>query len=422
MNLLKGYNTKVDDRFSIHIAEDNQEELNALVNLNVEIHNQVLLKSYIREIFMRHPRKDDILWLYIKDNEKNKLVSSICLVPLEWQINNTILPGCEMEFVGTHEDYRGRGYIKILNELYEKIMEQNGYIISVIRGIPYYYRSLGYEFVSSLDERIEIPVAKIPIRKIKLHIRKANSKDIPLIESRYNHFHKKFYIFNRFDKECFEFKYLRDNFNSEVRSSYIFEKRGISTNYFSIGMSYDNMNYEVFCPSNDKKEMLALLQFIKNLGRYSKQDNITLSINHHSPLFSYLKSLGGILVSDYGWQVKIPNLKLFFNLIKKIIEFRLEHSEYNEITKKVRLSNYLECIEIDFEKGKIKNIETIKGYQDTELIDLQLPGALIFKVVLGERNIDEINFLIKDAIVNPKSKDLINTIFPKKKILFDSYI
>ncbi|GAG92068.1 unnamed protein product, partial [marine sediment metagenome] len=265
-----------------------------------------------------HPRKSEILWLYIKDDKENKLVSSICLAPLEWQIEDTTLPVCEMEFVGTLKQYRGKGFIKILNKLYENILDQNGYILSVIRGIPYFYRTLGYEYVSSLDERITIPVSKIPNKKYKnINIRKANSNDIPFIESKYTQFHKNFYIFNRFDPECFKFKYLKDQFNSEVRSTYIFDEAGVTNNYFSFGMSYDNQNYEIISPDLSKREMITLLQFIKTRGNYNENDIISLSISEHSPLFSYIRSLGGKPVSTYGWQVKIPNLEIFFYLIKK---------------------------------------------------------------------------------------------------------
>jgi len=419
----KGYSAKVDDHFSIHIAEDNEEELKAIVNLNMEVHQEEVLETFIRHVFLEHPRKSEILWLYIKDDKENKLVSSICLAPLEWQIEDTTLPVCEMEFVGTLEQYRGKGFIKILNELYENIIDQNGYILSVIKGIPYYYRTLGYEYVSSLDERITIPASKIPNKKYKnINIRKANSNDIPFIESKYTQFHKNFYIFNRFDPECFKFKYLKDQFNSEVRSTYIFDDAGVTNNYFSFGMSYDNQNYEIISPDLSKREMITLLQFIKTIGNYNENDIISLSISEHSSLFSYIRSLGGKPVSIYGWQVKIPNLEKFFYLIKKIIENRVKHSEFKGLTKTIRISNYHETFELEFNNGKIDNIEIEKEYPNPKITDLRIPGALLFKLLLGDRTIDEINYIIKDALVNISSKVLIETMFPKKKSLFGSYL
>ena len=423
MEFGKGYCAKVDDRFSIHIAEDTEEEIEAIINLNMKIHQDEILGTFIRQVFLGHPRKSETLWLYIKDNKENNLVSSICLAPLEWQIEDIILPVCEMEFVGTLEQYRGKRFIKILNELYENIMNQNGYILSVITGIPYFYRTLGYEYVSSLDDRITIPASKIPEKKYEsINIRKANSNDIPFIESKYTQFHRNFYIFNRFDPECFKFKYLKDQFNSEVRSTYIFDEAGVPNNYFSFGLSYDNRNYEIYSPDLNKREMITLLQFIKTMGNYNENDIITLSISEHSPVFRYIISLGGTPVSTYGWQVKIPNLEKFFNLIKKIIENRVKHSEFKGLTKAIRISNYIDTIELDFDNGKIKNIEIEKEYQNPKITDLSIPEALLFKLLLGDRNTDEINYIIKDALVNISSKLLIEIMFPKKASLFGSYL
>jgi hypothetical protein len=424
MEFGKGYSAKVDDHFSIHIATDSEEELQAIVNLCMKVHQEEVLKTYIPRVFLEHPRKSEILWLYINDNKENKIVSLISLVPMNWQIEDISLPVCEMEFVGTLEEYRGKGYIKLLNDLFEKVMNQNGYILSVVRGIPYFYRNLGYEYVSSLDERIKIPASKIPNKQYKkLSIRLANPNDvISSIESKYNQFQKNFYIFNRFDPECFKFKYLNKKFDSEVRSTYIFDEAGVTKNYFSVGMSYDNQNYEINCPNLIKSEMICLLQFIKSIGNYNGNDIITLSISEHTSIFKYIKSLGGEMVSGYGWQVKIPNLKNFISLIKNILENRINNSEFKGLTKTVRISNYSETILIGFSNGKIRKIEKVKEYPEPKVTDLMIPEAILFKLILGDRNIDEINYIVKDAIVNISSKSLIETLFPKKLSFFSSYI
>lgn len=423
MEFEKGYNKNIDERFSIHIAGNNEEELKAIINLNKEVHQKEVLETYIRQIFLNHPRRDEILWLYIMDDKENTIVSSICLSPMDWQIEDRILPVCEMEFVGTLEKYREKGFIKILNELYEKIMEKNGYLLSFIKGIPFFYRSLGYEYVSTLDERVAIPVSKIPTKKFKTTtIRKADINDIPFIESRYNQFHRNFYIFSKFDPECFKFMYLREEYNSEVRSTYIIDEVGVANNYFSFGMSYDNRNYEIVSPDLTKNEMIKLLQFIKTLGNYNENDIITLSVSEHSSLFSYIISLGGKPVSTYGWQVKIPNLKILLIQIREILENRIHNSKFKGLTKNIRISNYHETTLLDFNEGKIEKIEVKKEYPNPEITDLMIPGALLFKLILGDRTIDEINYIITDAIVKNLTKSLIDTMFPKKKSFFSSYI
>lgn len=423
MEFEKGYSAKIDDRFSIHIATDNEAEIEAIIKLNVEIHHEEQLESFIRRIITNHPVKDKILFLYIKDLETNRLVSSICLAPFEWRINSIKMSICEMEFVGTLEEYRGRGFIKVLNELFEKLMYQNGYILSVIRGIPFYYRSLGYEYVSSLDERITIPVSQIPNNENKdISIREANDNDLALIGTQYNQFHENFFIYNAFEPECFKFKYLNDQFNSEIRSSFIFEDNGVATNYFSLGLSYDNENYEIESSNLTEKEIISLLQFIKNLGNYKEKDEITLSLSEVSPIYNYILSIRGTPFYKYAWQVKIPHIIEFFNLIKPIFEHRLEESNFSDLTKIVRISDYQSTFELNFENGKLKNVNTTLGYPNAQITDLRIPGSFLFKLLLADRTINELNYIIKDAIVHPSSKGLIETMFPKQISLFGSYV
>ncbi|MFX1371870.1 MAG: GNAT family N-acetyltransferase [Promethearchaeota archaeon] len=423
MQLQKGYSVKVDDHFSIHIATDSEEELKAIVNFNMKVHQNEILRTYIPSIFLEHPRKSEILWLFIKDDRENKIVSSLCLSPLEWQIGGTTLPVCEMEFVGTLQEYRGKGFIKKLNNLYENIMAQNNYILSVIKGIPYFYRKLGYEYVSSLDERIAIPVSKIPNKNYKnINFRKAKKSDIPFIKRKYNQFYENFYIFNKFDSECFKFMYLKDIFNSEIRSTYIFEESDAASNYFSLGMSYDDQCYEIICPDLTKDEMISLLQFIKTMGNYTNDDIITLSISEHSSLYRFIKNLGGIHISTYGWQAKIPNLEAFFNLIKEIIEKRVQHSEFKGLTKTMRFSNYHKTIILDFVNGKIQKIKSEKEHPNPDITDLMIPGTFFLKLILGDRTFNETNYIVKDAIIKSSSKSLIEILFPKKISFLSSYL
>ncbi|MFO7797928.1 MAG: GNAT family N-acetyltransferase [Promethearchaeati archaeon] len=421
MKFKKGYSEKIDTNFSIHIAEDNKEQLEAIINLNMEVHHEEILNTYIRRIFLEHPTRNDIMWLYIKDDEKNRMVSSLCLAPLKWQIENIDLNICEMEFVGTIEKYRGRGFIRILNQLYERIMREREYIFSVIRGIPFYYRKLGYVFVSSLDERIQIPISNIPHSNFKdIKIRKANINDLNFIQSKYYEFYSDFYIFNKFDPDCFKFKYLNDIYNAEIRSTYILEKDGKKSSYFSLGLSYDNQCYEIVGPNLNQKQMNTLLQYIIKIANYSKEDLLILSVSETSSLFNHIKSLGGTPLSSYGWQVKIPDLSKFFQVMKKILEKRLANSEYKTLNKDVIISDYQETVKLIIKNSIIETIFLDKGYPDLQNTDLRIPNGFLYKLLLGDRTFEEINYILKDAIVKDSSESLIEIMFPKKTSYFSS--
>jgi predicted acetyltransferase len=222
----KGFFTKLDEQFSLRISTDSNEDFIKILELNVAVHGEEV-KEYIERIYKEHPKKKDILWFYIEDNSTGQIISSLTLLPLEWQFEGIILPVCEMGFVGTLKEYRGKGLIGKLNEFYERVMMERGYLLSCLKGIPYYYRRFGYEFVLSLDERFSLSPKQIPSMELShINIRKATRKDIDYIENKYNSNSNNFLISNSFDTESFYFKFMNDSFNDNKLATYVIEENG----------------------------------------------------------------------------------------------------------------------------------------------------------------------------------------------------
>jgi len=415
----KGFFTKLGEQFSLRISNDSNEDFVKILELNVAVHGEEI-KEYIERIFKEHPKKKDILWFYIEDNSTCQIISSITLLPLEWQFEGKLLSVCEMGFVGTLKEYRGKGLIGKLNEFYERVMMERGYLLSCLRGIPYYYRGFGYEFVLSLDERFSLSPNQIPPMELShIDIRKASRKDIGYIENQYNSNSNNFLISNRFDTESFYFKFMNDSFDDSKLSAYIIEENGKPEGYFLIGMSFDNEVYTIITPQLSPPQMIKLLQYINEYPK--KEKDLNLNVAEFSEFGKYIYSIGGKLQSSYGWQLKIPDLKQFFESIKVVLENRVEKSKFNELSKTVIISNYKQSIELIFIKGKIEDIKIESGYPDVEKCDVRIPGEMLLKLLLGDRTIDEINYIVKDARINPSSKKLIETLFPKVNSIPDTY-
>ena len=415
----KGFFTKLDEQFSLRISTDSNEEFFKILELNVAVHGEEI-KDYIERIYKEHPKKKDILWFYIEDNNTGQIISLLTLMPLEWKFEGIMLPVCEMGFVGTLKGYRKKGLIGKLNEFYERVMIERGYLLSGLRGIPYYYRRLGYEFVLSLDERFSLSPNKIPPMELShLDIRKASRKDIGYIENQYNSNSNSFLISNIFDTESFYFKFMNDSYDDSKLSAYIIEENGKPEGYFLIGKSFDNEVYTIITPQLSPPQMIKLLQHINDNPKEEK--DLNLNIAEFSEFGKYILSIGGKLQSNYGWQLKIPDLKRFFESIKVVLENRIENSNFNNLSKMVIISDYKQSIELIFNNGKIEAIKRKSGYPEVEKCDVRIPGAMLLKLLLGDKTIDEINHIVKDARVNPSSKNLIKILFPQVNSIPDTY-
>ncbi len=415
----KGFFTKLDEQFSLRISNDSNEDYIKILELNVAVHGEEI-KEYIKRIYKEHPKKKDIFWFYIEDNNTSQIISSLTLLPLEWQFEGIIIPVCEMGFVGTLKEYRGKGLIDKLNGFYERVMMERGYLLSCIRGIPYYYRRFGYEFVLSLDERFSLSPNKIPPMELShIDIRKASRKDIGYIENLYNSNSNSFLISNNFDTESFYFKFMNDSFDDNKLSAYIIEENGKPEGYFLIGMSFDNKVYTIITPQLSPPQMIKLLQHINEYPK--KEQDLNLNVAEFSEFGKFILSIGGKLQSNYGWQIKVPDLKRFFESIKVVLENRIEKSKFNNLSKTVIFSDYKQSIELIFNNGKIEAIKSESAYPDDEKCDVRIPGAMLLKLLLGDKTVDEINYIVKDARINPSSKKLIETLFPKVNSIPDTY-
>ncbi|MFX1259863.1 MAG: GNAT family N-acetyltransferase, partial [Promethearchaeota archaeon] len=419
MKIQKGYSKKVADYLTLRIALDDLNELQRFISFNDAVHQEESLKKYINRLFLEHPRRDEIFWIYIEENDSNKMVSSIVLAPLEWDFDGTLIPVCEMTLVGTLTEYRNRGLIGILSDLYEEIMEQKGYLLSVIRGIPYYYRKFGYEFALNLDERIELNKEQVPLKEVEdISIRKATEQDLDFIKSIYKKHNEKFFITNRFNQNNFYNKFMNDNFDNNFLSTYLIEKTGRLKSFFSIGMSYDSVGYSLVVPEVNEECMIKIVQFVNTLNK--KKCQIVFHVNSDTKFSQYICSIGGKKSLGYGWQIRIPNIKKFLDAISPVLEHRIERSSYKGLTQEVVISDYKEIFILIFKNGKVEDIKVKKGYPIPGRCDVQIPNSSLIKLLLSDRTFEEIKYIVRDSILKPGSEKLIKILFPKKPSLPDT--
>ena len=416
----KGYSKIIGNNLTLRVAIEDTDELERFLSFNVTVHQEESLKKYISRLYLEHPERDKIYWIYIEKKDSNKIVSSITLMPLEWNFNGIPIPICEMGLVGTLPKYRNRGFMGIMNKLYEDIMRQEGYLLSVIRGIPYYYRRFGYEFALNLDEHIVLNKNQVPSRKLEmLSFQKATKRDLAFIKSIYNKEKERFFISNRFNSDNFMYKFMNDDFDNNFLSTFLIKIKGKPISYFSIGISYDNVAFTLIVPEVNEESMIKILQYVKIHNE--KKDQIVFHVNSDTKFAQYICSIGGKRDLGYGWQIRIPNIKDFLHAISPVLEQRIERSSYKGLSQDIVISDYREIFTLRFKNGKVEDFEVKKGYPFPGSCDVQIPNSTLIKLLLSDKTFEEIKYILKDSILKPGSEKLIKILFPKKPSIPDTY-
>ncbi|NHJ22474.1 MAG: GNAT family N-acetyltransferase [Candidatus Lokiarchaeota archaeon] len=420
MKILNGYSKVINDSMILRVANDEIGNFQRFISFNLVIHQVESLRRYVNRLYMEHPRKSKIYWIYIEKIDTNELVSMITLMPLEWNFNGVNIPLCEMGLVGTLPEYRHRGLIGIMNEIYEILMRQEGYLLSVIRGIPYYYRKFGYEFALNLDEHIILNKDLIPSKEINnIYFQKATKQDLSFIKSIYNKEQENFYISNGFNPDCFIYKCMNDDFDNNFLNTFILKRNKESISYFSLGMSFDYAAYSLIVPELDDDYIIKILQFVRDLDK--DKDQIVFNVNSETQFGQFLSSIGGEKDLGYGWQIKILDLKEFLLAIKPILEQRIESSSFKGLSQDFVISDYRYSYFLRFKSGKIEGIESKQGYPLPESCDVKIPSSNLIKLLLSDKTFNEIKHIVKDSMLKPMSEELLEILFPKKPSIPDTY-
>jgi predicted N-acetyltransferase YhbS len=84
--------------------------------------------------------------------DAGRVVSSLCLLDETLRLSGVEVPCGQIEFVATDPEYRRRGLVRAQFERMHRWSADRGELLTLVTGIPYFYRRLGYEYALGLPE------------------------------------------------------------------------------------------------------------------------------------------------------------------------------------------------------------------------------------------------------------------------------
>ena len=97
------------------------------------------------------------------------------------QVGPAQIPVGEMSLVGTAEPYRRRGLVRAQVHQFKRRLAARGCLLSLIQGIPYYYRQFGYTYALPLEGGLIVNPRELPPIARGYTFRSATVEDIPLL-------------------------------------------------------------------------------------------------------------------------------------------------------------------------------------------------------------------------------------------------
>ena len=114
--------------------------------------------EFAETIFSSFPGMKNERWFIAADEETGEIASAFALIPWTWEMAGLKLKIAEMGIVGTGEGHRNRGLLRQLSRRFDATLEEEGFDLAVVQGIPGFYRRFGYYYSIPLEPHIDIPL------------------------------------------------------------------------------------------------------------------------------------------------------------------------------------------------------------------------------------------------------------------------
>lgn len=429
MALPENYLPEVPKGFEIGVVQSDIE-IDELIEFNAAVHNRgdaVALRHLINNL----PGFSREMNFYIRDTDKDMIVSSLNAIPSTWDYDGVPLKNLELGYVGTLEGYRRRGFMRTLYQLFEKVLRDGEYDISTIQGIPYIYRNFDYDFILPLAKSISIRVDEIsskdesyPPAVSNVSIREAQESDLGAIMNLYDQHREKFLVTARRSQELWT---LQERFKKEYDAEFttlVVETGGNIHGYFRLvtrgepskpesGAVLDVIESSIVSYSG----VLATLKFLRTEALSKGLYRITVPGSRLSNLASLALDLGGDKSRGWKYQIRIPDILRFLRKIQPVLEKRLNGTMFEGLSYTLPLNTYRHCYKLEIVGGTILGITDSGRSEVGEKTEFRVPPQDFVRLVLGDYQLDELSKMNADFLVSGKVKSLVSTLFPRKESL-----
>lgn len=372
----------------------------------------------VKKLVYNHPRMTLKNHFVIKHH--GKMVATLNLIPSEWSIGGILLKVAEMGNVATLPEYRNRGLIRTLVNEYHKEVVNQGYDLSVIEGIPYFYRQFGYEYAIPLDEEIVIQLERLPSQEPIPEIRPFTDKEIPKAMKLLAETQSKFYVHSVRDEQIWKMQQETGLTDGHVFEGYAVEENGEMTAYFRLSRKPDQKQLVLREASDtDRRTTETVLSFIKEVGQKNGFETLLVRTSCCDPLTRHLVALGAEQRTPYAWQIRVTDYASMFRKMKPLFEERLATSSFHNLTERLNFNFRRYVIQTSIENGVIPEIQRL---ETGESCPIGLNPLVFTQLLLGHRNGHELEMNYPDFHVQDTHKQLVDVLFPKlPSYIHDAY-
>ena len=389
----------------------NQDDVARVAAFNGQIHGPGLA-ALTTALATAFPGMEPADLIFVEDEESGQVVSSLCLVPWSIKYGPASLPVGEMGLVGTLAPYRRRGLIRAQVDYFKQRLHHHGCLLSLIQGIPYYYRQFGYAYALPLEGGFRLDGHELPSApETQFTFRRAAAEDIPTLARLYDEAAQDLVI--HAVREEALWRYLLGSMQKTELSCVFWlmvDGAGQVAGYLRLP---DNHFGEELAVSEVSRlsfdAALAALHQLTAWARERKLPGVRLNLPGNCTLMRLARSLGAHDLGTYAWQVHVPEMAGLLHAIAPTLEARIAASPFAGLTRRVNIGFYRAGVALHFAGGALAAVEDLGPHQG----EINFPETAFIPLLLGYHTLDEVRSHYPDVNVAPAWRLLVETLFPK---------
>jgi len=351
-------------------------------------------------------------WLIEKEGS-DEIVSTTCLIPWRCRYEGINLKVAMLEMVLTQPAYRGQGLVRAQINHFSQEVQARNFDLSIIWGIPYYYRQFGYGYCLDGGTFESLPVGRIPEATARVdsayRLRSAVEDDIPRLVELYRASLASLQLCVLRDPEYWEYLLRWARHPVEILEDV---QSGEIAGYAVISRSSCGQSIRILESGIPRGEVgMALLRLLK----VEKGKEILVAWPKTGILAQLVHSLGSQTMPGGQWLLRLPDVARFLVKIGPVLESRLAASEWRGLTIDFIINLFRQAFQLRFLDGKLVSVEPL-GFVDTSMGTdgghLCIPPEAFLRLVFGYRGLAELRDAWPDIMIKPEVRHLVEVLFP----------
>lgn len=347
-------------------------------------------------------------WTVVADTtDGDRVVSTCALFAHRMRIADVVLPVGQVEYVATDEAHQRKGLVRAQVEEHHRRSDERGDLLTIITGIPHYYRRFGYGYALDWPEQHAVPQLVAPVDGIE--VRAATVADLPAVADLHARAQRRVGVaLLRSQRSWATLLGHGAEWSDEVL---VAEQDGAVVGSVRL-MRWPGEPIVVLSEGTALSEPAA--QALLSAGRGRAGDAELLAWDRlGDPFGVVLHRIGPAAGRWHPTYVRLPDPVALLELLRPVLSRRLAASPFAAASGELVLSLYTWSIRVAYADGVVTEVSTAPGIEDPEddgdaaVTPDELPALL-----LGRFGASGLARRVDDVLLGHHA-DLMDVLFPR---------